>query len=190
MFQDLLTKFSDREKKILYYGAIPAWLVAFFYLLFFGPVMNKLDALHEQRSRQEDIVRGDLLFLKYDKERIQKEIEALSKYFVQKQQDVDVINAEFLSVVEGLATLSNVNLVKSNPAETEKEKYYSKYFANLDCEGKLEDVIAFLHRINSSNELLKVVRFNMSSKRGSPDVVNVSMTVAKLIVSSGEMASK
>ena len=118
-------------------------------------------------------------FLSY-KDKIAKDSQAFESYFEDLRDD-DVVNAEFLSNVEKLATESKVSLVKSNPTQSKKHGDYIEYFANLDCSGVLKDVVSFMHSVNSSKGLLKIVQFNMSPKKGTAGEVNVSMTIVKMV---------
>jgi len=180
MIQKFVTKLSEKEKKIFYVTII---FVSFALLdrLFLGPVLDRLSVIETEIEAQENSIQRDLRFLAYEG-KITQESKAFSKYFTDTIQDDDVVNAAFLSTVEKLATQSNVNLIKSNPSESKKEKKYIKYYANLDCVGDLENVITFMHLINSTEDLLRVVTLNMTPKRGEGDEVNASMTVVKLVV--------
>ena len=186
--QKFISKLSDQEKKVLYITALIV-LVALVDRLFLGPVFERLKTVDDDISQQKSSVSRDIRFLSY-KDRILSESQAYSKYFTNKVQDDDVVNADFLSVVERLATRSNVNLVKSNPSESKKKKDFVEYYANLDCSGKLKDVISFMHQINSSDELLKIVKFNMSPKKGAEDEVTASMTVEKFVATLSEPSAR
>ena len=155
--------------------------VALLDRLFLGPVLDKLKGIEEAIVQQEESIVRDLRFLYY-KDKINNESELFEKYFTREVDDDDVVNAEFLRTIEKLATKSKVSLVKSNPSEIKKQKKYIEYYANLDCVGPLEDVINFMHEINSTDELLKVVQFHMTPKRGATHDVNVSMTIVKMII--------
>lgn len=181
VLHDFLNKLSEQERKVLTV-AVVFILGAFMDRLFFGPIMDRLKSIDEEIQRQENSVKRDLRFLSY-KDKIIKENEVFDKYFKDKIPDDDIINADFLSVIERLATQSNVNLVKSNPAQSKKKKDSLEYYANLDCTGQLKDVISFMHLVNSSEELLKIVRFAMTPKKGAENEINASMTVVKLIIS-------
>ena len=57
-----------------------------------------------------------------------------------------------------------------------------EYYVNLDCTGTLENMIKFMHLVNSTEDLLKVIKFNMSPQKGTSNEVNTSMTISKLIM--------
>ena len=180
MFHNFIAKLSEKGKKILYITLAFAAL-ALMDRLFLGPVLDQLKTIEDKIVEQEDTIKRDLRFLAY-KNKIVKNIEVFSKYFEKTQKDADVVNRDFLSVVEKLATKNKVNLIKSNPSEVKKENNFTQYFATLDCSGQLKDVISFMHSINSTEELLKITRFNLTPKRGTEGEVTASMTIAKMIV--------
>ena len=181
MLQSFVAKLSDKEKKI-FYITIAFVLLALFDRLFLGPVLDKIDMIDQDIAQQEVIIKSDLKIIS-SKDKIINESKSFSKYFVKTVKDDDVINAEFLSTIERIATSSKVTLVKSNPSETKKHKDYIEYFASLDCSGKLEDMVTFMHKINATDDLLKVAKLNLSPKRGALNEVNASMTIGKLIIS-------
>ena len=63
-----------------------------------------------------------------------------------------------------------------------QDKDSIKYQADIECLGKLADVVTFMHLFNSSEDLTKVTRFTFSSKKTDTDEIKVSMTVSKLVV--------
>lgn len=180
MINKFINKLSTQEKKIFYITAAFV-LLAFVDRLLLGPFIDKISLINDKIEMKKDSVKRDLRILSY-KDRILEEKEVFAGYFTEKVPDQDVISAEFLSVVERLATESKVNLVKSNPSETITQKRFIEFYADLDCSGDLKDVVSFMHAINSTDELLKVVTFTMTPKRGTEAKVNSSMKIVKLII--------
>jgi len=180
----LIAKFvnglSEKERRIFYITALFVTL-ALLDRLFIGPIMAHIERLDgEIEAEQIGIVR-DQRFLAY-KDKIEAEASVFNQYVTATVPDDDVVNAAFLSLIEKLATQSKVSLVKSNPSNVNKTDLYNEYFANVDCDGTLENVISFMHSISSTEELLRVMKFNMTPKRGVENQVKASMTVVKLIV--------
>ncbi|MBF0484430.1 MAG: hypothetical protein HQL25_06960 [Candidatus Omnitrophica bacterium] len=176
----LISKFSDGEKKI-FYIAIIIVLVALFDRLFLGPVFGRLDKLSSDIEAQKEVIKSDLKYLAYQ-DRIVAENNKYTKYYVEDLKDDDVINADFLRAIEKIAGNSGVALSKSNPGIVKKSKYYVEYFAAVDCAGKLEDVVKFIHMINSDPSLMKVAKFSMVPKRGGTDnAVSASMDIVKMV---------
>lgn len=187
MKPDFFEKLTDKQKKFVYITLVIVGL-ALLDRLCFGPITDNIKNIEDEIVRQEETIRGDLRLLGFS-DRIMKNGQAFDKYLSEGGKDDDVVNAEFLSLIERLASQSKVNLIKSNPAEAKKEKTYAEFYANLDCTGQLNDIITFMHMINTNDQLLKVTRFNMSPKRGTEGDVNASLTVERLIVTKTNLAA-
>ena len=149
--------------------------------------LDQLQEIQEEVVRQENSIKRDLRFLSY-KDQILKEGKILDKYTVAKLPEEDVVNNKFFSTVEKLAKRSNVNLIKSNPAQAIDEKDFVQYYANLECAGDLKDMISFIHLLNSTDDLFKIVKFELIPKRGESDEVKAILTVVKLIMKPDEPA--
>lgn len=184
MIQKFISKLSSKEK-ILLYITVGIVFVALFERLFLGPVFANLNQIDEQiKEKRVDIIRN-LRIVSYE-DQILERYNAFEDYFVDEMKSDSDINAQFLRAIETLATNSNVKLVKSNASESEKKDKFSEYYANLDCTGRLRDIITFIHEINSSDSLLKVVKLDMTPKRGDTDEMTASMTISKMLIPSGE----
>lgn len=181
MLLKFVSNMNEKERRIFYIAAALVTL-ALLDRLFLGPILNHLESLDEQIEQQKISIERDRRILAY-KDKIERETEAFSEYFTQRVPDDDVVNAEFLSNIEKMATRSEVNLVKSNPSHLEKSDQVNRYFASVDCEGAFEDVLSFMHTVNSSENLLRVVEFNMTPRRGGEaGEVKASMSIVKLVV--------
>jgi hypothetical protein len=184
LIQKFISKLSSKEK-ILLYITVGIVFVALFERLFLGPVFANLNQIDEQiKEKRVDIIRN-LRIVSYE-DQILERYNAFEDYFVDEMKSDSDINAQFLRAIETLATNSNVKLVKSNASESEKKDKFSEYYANLDCTGRLRDIITFIHEINSSDSLLKVVKLDMTPKRGDTDEMTASMTISKMLIPSGE----
>ncbi len=182
MIQDFFNKLSANERKFFYIALLFA-LLAVFDRLFLGPVTSKLKLLDDAIEEQKNMIKGDLRLLSY-KDKILKENDALKPFFAQKIQTEEEIIAAFLKHIEILATESKVNLIRVNPSDSKSKKGFIEYYANLECDGLLENVVKFMHSIDASEDLLKVVKFNMGPKKAGSEEVSASMTVVKIIVDS------
>ena len=178
-----LDKFSPNERKI-FYITVTFVLVALFDRFFLGAVNAKMAELDGEIEAQKISIMQDQQVLAY-KGKINAESSKFNKYLNAKVEDDNIVNADFLSMIERVATDSEVTLIKSNPTDTNKTDKYVEYHAAVDCSGTLEKVITFMHNVNSSDELLKIKQFSMAPKRGTSDNVNVSMTIVKLVMYPG-----
>jgi len=180
VFQEFYGKLSEQEKKI-FYAAVIVVVLALFDMLFLRPVLSRLHSLDENISEKKNALSQDVRFLSY-KDKIITEEEVLKIFETDEGKTEEEIIAGFLKTVELLASESGVNLSKVSPADTNTKKGVVEYFAVLECDGKLEDMMRFIHKIDETKNLLKVIKVDMSGNKASADSVKASMKVVKLII--------
>lgn len=180
--QKFISKLSSNEKKILTLTGL-VLLLAFMDRFFFGPALGHLKSLEEEIREQENSLKRYVRFLSY-RDQISKERELLQKYYTNKQLTPGEIKEIFLNKIEMLAHSANISSIRVVPSEGEDRKDYTEYFANLECVGKFKDVLSFMHSLDSSDELMKIVKVNLSAKKAGADEISASMTVSKIIVES------
>ena len=180
----MITKFisglSDQGKKLLVIALIIV-IVALFDRLLIGPTMSRLAVIDEDTVKEEETIKEDLHFLGY-KDKILKEAKAVDPYLTDNIPAENDINTALLKRIEIIATKANVTLAKETTAAGVQEENNLKYSADVECSGKLADVVTFMHLINTSDELTKVVKFNLGSKKADSDEIKATMTIAKVII--------
>lgn len=178
--QDFLSKLSPKEKKI-FYVAVFVVAVALLDRLFLSPATNRIDTLKQKIAVTQDGLQKDHEFLTFE-DRINDEVASYAQYVPTALKDDDEINTELFRTIERMAKTSKVELIKSNPAQIKDNPGYIEYYANLDIAGSFEDVIGFMHALNASKELFKVVRFDMSPQRGDTSKIQTALTIVKLVI--------
>ncbi len=168
---------SDTGKKLLIAAGVIV-VIALCDRLAIAPAMSRLQAIDQDIAKEEGDIKQDIHFLQY-KNKILKESEALAPYITATIPAEEEIIAAFLKRLEMLASKANVNVIKVTPSTGTQDTDYWKYTADLECSGKLADVVTFMHLINTSNDLMKVAKFNFSSKKDSDDL-KASMTIVKV----------
>ena len=180
-----ITKFisglSDFGKK-LFVGALILIIITLFDRLLIAPTMSRLSTIDDEIAREKDSIKGDMHFLAYE-DKILKESKEVDPYLVHSFPPEREIGDALLKKIEMLAVKANVTLAKEAQPTGQQEKDYLKYSTDFECTGKLTDVVTLMHLINSSGELMKVVKFNLSSKKSDSDDIKATMTVSKIIVS-------
>ncbi len=178
MLQDFYSKLSNQEKTILYW-TLGAIVIAVFDFLFYQPVSSKLKMLDVQIAQTKDDIKRDVRYLAY-KEKVFKEHETYRIYTPDEQKTEDQIFSAFLGTVENFAREVEVNPGKLNPGDVVHKKGYAQYFANMECSGKFDNIIKLIHKIDTTSNLLKVVKINIVGKKSSSDEVIVIMKISKL----------
>ena len=182
MIQKFIADLSPREKKVLSI-ALFILVLAIFDTLMIKPILSRLEAIKQDTIKEEALINKDLRLLA-NKGRIEQENEAYNQYYLEQLPSEKEIISLFLKNVQALATRANVTLNKIAPTETKEDKTHMTYFAELECFGNLPDVITFMHLVETSPELLKVVKFNLGVKKADSDEVKSTMTISKMVISS------
>lgn len=180
MIQQFISKLSQKEKKILVL-AVVIFLLAILDRIFFGPALANLKSLEDEIRYKESSLKRDLRFLSY-RDQILKEKDTLKRFYTKKQLTPGEIKEAFLNKIESLANQADLSSIRVSPTEGESKKGYTEYSASFECVGKLKDVLRFVHEVDSSNDLMKVVQFNIGGKKSSAEEVNASMTISTIIV--------
>jgi len=180
VLNDFYSKLNAQEKK-MFYVALTIVLLMVVDRLFLGPSFSKMKSYDDEIDQQKRNIQQDLRFLTY-KNRILEDDQALSPYYVNEYTTEEQVLASFLKKLEMIATESKIVLIKVTPSETKERKGYKEYYANLECEGLLENVSAFMHAVDTSQDLLKIVKVNFTLKRASGDEVLAAMVVSKMFV--------
>ncbi len=170
----------SKNERVLLYVAVPVLTAALVDLLFLAPVTSKLGALDEDINTQQDNIKKDMQFLEY-KDKILKEKDGLKGFYNKKKQNREEVMNEFLKKIESFAREANI-MIRTTPSQTEEKNGYTLYAVNLDCTGKLKGIVTFMHFVNSSDELLKISRYNVNSKKASAEDIQATMTITKAVV--------
>jgi len=183
-----IASLNDNQKKLLMIAVVIV-IAALFDRLLIGPTMSRLSAIEEDIIKEEATIKQDLRFLRY-KERILQESKEIDPYLTKNVLTDNEMIATFLNKIQSLASQGKVTLVKINPAPGEQDAEYWKYQADLECSGQLEDVISFMHAINSDIDLMKVDKFSFSSKKSDTNEIKATMTIEKVVITVQPMPPK
>ncbi len=172
---------SDLGKKLLIAASILV-IVAIFDRLLIAPTMSRIATINADIVKEESVIKEDVHFLTY-KNKILKEDQLVEPYLTKNVPTEDEIITGFFKTMGIMATKANITLVKVSPPVGQQEKDYLKYSSDVECSGKLTDVITFMHLVNTSDELMKVMKFNLGSPRADSDEIKATMTIVRIIVS-------
>lgn len=177
---EFYNKLSEKEQKI-FYAAIAVLVLAFFDVLFLRPVLSRLDKIKTDVKTTTIAIERDIRFIAY-RDKIMAEDKVFRKFETDESKSGEEIIGGFLKTIEVLASDAKINLSRVTPADVVPKKGFVQYFANVDCNGKLEDMVTFMHNIDVTDNLLKIVRMNMTGNKASKEEVKVEMKVAKLVI--------
>jgi Tfp pilus assembly protein PilO len=177
--KNLLSRFSEREKFILYATVAVVSLVLVDRLIV-GPVIDRIGYLNKQIDREKVLIKNTMLITS-QKDKILKEIQKYNAFSVKSTTPEEEITS-LLKEIENLANKSSVYLVNIKPKGAAENDFYKEYVVDLNCEAQMEQLIGFMHAIESSNKILKINEYNIAPKSRDSTTAVCRMTVSKLVI--------
>lgn len=170
-----LAKLSKKEK----IGLVAAGIIMVAVLidkLIINPVGIKFKRLGQQIALNEkklsldlhNILNKDLIEDKYKK----------YKDFVKKNSVSDEESiSNMLAEIESLARTAGVTLVDIKPQAAKQVDFYKEYAVEVTIDGQMEQIVAFLHKLNSSVQLFRAAKLRLGPKQKEWTVVRAFMLV-------------
>lgn len=175
---DFFSKLSKKERVGLIVAGVIITIV-FIDRLFIRPIGIKLQRIDREIALNEKKLTHDLRNIR-SRDFIESEYEKY-KSFVKKGSASDEENvSNILAEIEGLAHTAGVNLVDIKPQASKQVDFYTEYSAEVTVEGSMEQIIAFLHKLNSSAQLLRAVKLRFGMKQKESSVVRAFMLVTNI----------
>jgi len=175
----VLSRFSKREKIIFYASIVFVTLVLIDRLLI-SPALDKMASLENDIAEKKAVIQKDLHFISL-KNGINKEASIYTGYFVKDATYDEGMNA-FLKLIEDFARRSSVNLLNTRPAGIKAQKGVVRYYVDLSCRGKMEQIVDFLYRIESAKKILTIDKFTISAQEEGSSSAQCRLTVSKLVI--------
>lgn len=177
---DFVARLSKREKIIFYSTAVVIGLVLLDYLVV-SPVLTKMNDLDGEIKDKEIAIRNSLTILLHEKQINRERSKYLSSLNQPGSEEEEVTS--FLKEVENIAKESSVYLVDIKPAGKPEKTAQKQYFLELSFEGQMEQVLSFFYNIKTSNQLIKIERYQIAPKTEGSDIIAGSLSISKLIIS-------
>ncbi|MDD5225731.1 MAG: type 4a pilus biogenesis protein PilO [Candidatus Omnitrophica bacterium] len=172
------SKLSKKEKMGLVGAGIVIMAVVIDQLVI-HPMGTRLQRMGQEIAFSEKKLSHDLRNI-HNKDFIAGEYK---KYrdFVKKGAASDEENvSNMLAEIEGLARTAGVTLVDIKPQAAKQVDFYKEYAAEVTIEGQMEEIVAFLYKLNSSPQLLRTVKLRLGVKQKDSSAVRASMLVTNI----------
>jgi DNA-directed RNA polymerase subunit F len=178
-FYTFFSHLSKRERLILYVALGFISLTILDRLIIY-PVLSKMKSLNEEIQEEKTRIKRDLHILA-QRDRITKESQRYTRYSTQGLS-IEEVTTLLLKEIGELAEKTSVYLIDIKPTGTKEEVVYRKYFVTLSCEAQMQQIIDFMYKIESSNNLLKIEKYNISQKSEESSIARCSMTISKTAI--------
>ena len=92
------------------------------------------------------------------------------------------IVAALLKKIETLAAQQSVLITNVRPDDVEEKPNFRIYKTSIDCEGKLGNVLMFIHLLEQSDYLFQVERYSMGPKSKGSDIIKCTLDIARILI--------
>jgi len=171
---------SPRQRNV-FFIALFFGLCAAFDRLLLSPANTKLKKIEEQIVQEESLVKSNLRILAR-KNQIIDESKSFDPYYTENIPTEQDIFAGFLKDMESFGSQAGIASLKISPAGQAHTEEYLKYQADIECSAKLEDLVKFMHSIDSSKQLIKVTKFNLNGKRADTEELKATISVSFMLI--------
>lgn len=171
-------RLSKREKMVLCCTVLVVSLT-FVDRLLISPVSGKLRSLDKEIEDKETVIRNNFHIVALQ-DKITTEsakYDAFSKSLQMGEEDV----TSLLKEIENMANKSSVYLVDMKSGEFKNTGSSKKYVVTLNGEAQMEQIVEFMHAIESSDKLLTIEKYQISPKSKESSIAKCSMTISKIV---------
>jgi type IV pilus assembly protein PilO len=152
-----------------------------YFVVFFGDVDNDLTSA----KGTEDTLKNKLQRAEQSKVDYQKDFEEKNRREALAQTQKKILPDDpempaFLSAIQGVATISGVNLTSWSPVDEQPQEFYVKVPMKLTLTGKFHQVAKFFHTVGqlSVGQLDRLINVeNIQIKRAAGPVEDVEVNV-------------
>lgn len=172
-----LSNLSKRERIILYCTA------AFFAItildrVVLSAIFDKVKMLNQQTQEMESSIRKNMRILAY-KDSIAAGIVQYSSLLGSLKSEEEEMTV-ILKEVENIANKSAIYLVDMKPAGISDVGMLRKYLVDINCEAQMEHLVDFMYKIENSNKLLTIERYNISEKAKDSSIARCRLNISKV----------
>lgn len=162
-----LTRLSAPAK--LVFTLVLAVVVAALYFVVF---YVDLDGQISQEQAREGTLRGDLQKAEEAKEAYQKDLEEKTRkqQLVREQKKILPDEAEtpaFLAALQGVATVSGVQLTSYKPEDEVPDQYYVRVPMSLSVSGRFHQIARFFYGVGQLDRVINIEEINMKLRGDS-----------------------
>lgn len=174
-----VSKLSGREKIIFYATAVVVSLVLMDKLVL-GPILSEINSLDGRiRNQKTSALRALRILGRRDE--LEEKINIYEPYFRKPLSDDRAIRALRENINE-LAAESSVSVNEMKALKMELETRLKRYFVRIRCEARMEQVVEFIYKIESSDEILKIEKFYIEPKKKRSSTVRCDMSISQTII--------
>ena len=176
---NIFSNMAKKEKLGLTIAAVIVFL-AFFDRLIASPVLLKFKKINSETRMYEQQLAETLLNLN-QKDDIAKDYQKYMQYIKSSYSEGETVT-KLLEEVENMARSSGISIVDIKPQAPKQAEGYKYFLIEVEAEGKMETLVAFLHQLAGSKELLRASKVYITLKDKETSTVKASILITKVAV--------
>lgn len=173
----ILAHLSKREKIIVYCAVFFVSLTLLDRLII-HPIFFKIRSLDKEIAETESGIKKNLHILAH-KDRILRDSAKYDSFLSSVKSDEERATS-ILKEIENLADKTEIYLIDMKPAGLRETDSSTKYSINLNCEAQMEQLVNFMHSIESSDTLLTIEKYQISPKSKNSSVARCKVTISTI----------
>ncbi|HVY49319.1 MAG TPA: type 4a pilus biogenesis protein PilO [Minicystis sp.] len=147
-----------------------------YFVVFYGDVDTQIS----QAVQREAQLHGELQKAQTSKAEYQKDLEEKTRREQTAREQKRILPDDpempaFLSALQGVATISGVNLTSWSPAEETVEEFYAKVPMKLTLTGKFHQIAKFFHGVGQLDRIINVENIRIKNPKANGDEVDVEV---------------
>lgn len=174
----------DKREKILVFIVAVLLLLLLFNLLIFKPLREKFNSALREIERTQLAIRK-YSQLRQHKDEIIKEQKQIERYLSLKGSDEEKM-AQVMSKIEAEARKSGLSILDMNPTTGGSKVKSAPIIYRIQLRAEAEDmrkIIDFIYNLENADILLKIDKFNLSTKDESGKVLKIEATILGIALS-------
>jgi len=179
-FYTMFTKFSKREKMILY-TASAVVVILLMDRLIINPVYSHISSLNRQISDKEKTVARNMMIVA-KKDRINDELKRYDSFFHSAASDEEN-SMNLMKEIEAIANKSSIYIIDMKPSGVREDKdKMKKFLVAISCEGQMEQLMDFMYNVENASTLMSVDRYQITPKSQDTSIVSCTIVVSRMVI--------
>ena len=169
-------RLSKREKIILMAAAAVLSILGAYHLVL-RPIFGTFSSLSRQVVDLKTDIKKSVRLLS-QKDQIMKEVQEYKDYSLSSKSPEEETVA-LLKFIEEMANKASINLLYVKPGGIKADEAGKRYFATLESEGPMPQLLTFFYDLETSNQLLRVEKYTLQPVTKGSSVVKCAATISR-----------
>lgn len=146
-----------------------------------GPILSQMKIMDAEIEAKKETVKRNLRILSF-KDRILEEYVSYNDYLDSGENSQEEIIGALLRKIELFAKQQSISILNIRPGDMEENPVFQEYKTGLECEGGLQNLLAFMAMLEESDYLFQITRYNMTPKTKSGEVLKCDMDISRTLI--------